>query len=161
MRGAQHIGQVEKGILHAELPRQKWFGLPGIDAKQKVGMALHMGVQGLLIEQRASSDIDQDRVWLHPPKLPFPNQSPGCAGEKEPLYAYQSIIFQYMDGAYSPVCRCSNVHQKLVEVSPDVADSASSPIESRCLCIPLQPHSAVFSAALRPDPACAQLLLKG
>ena len=77
MRGAQHIGQLEKGVLHAEVPMQERFGPPGIDAQQKAGMALHMVVECFLIKNSATGYIHKHGIWLHPCKLIFPNEPSG------------------------------------------------------------------------------------
>ena len=81
MRGAQHVGQIEKGILHAKAPMQERFGPPGIDAHQKGGMAFHMRVKCLLIDNRATGDIHQDGLCFHPGQLLLADESPGGPGE--------------------------------------------------------------------------------
>src|SRR2546423_1074135 len=72
MWGAQHIGQIEKGIFHAKCPMQERFGPPGIDANQKGRMALHMSVERLLIDNRTTSDIHQNGILFHPGQLLLP-----------------------------------------------------------------------------------------
>ncbi len=58
MRGAQDVGQIEKGILHAKLSVKERLRPPRIDANQEVGMALCMVVEGLFIDNSATGYID-------------------------------------------------------------------------------------------------------
>src|SRR5258708_24102150 len=57
------------------------FGPPGINANHKGGMALHMVIECLLINNSATGYIYQNGIWLHPGKLLFPYEPFGGFGE--------------------------------------------------------------------------------
>src|SRR5437588_4486716 len=123
MRGSQHIGQLEKRIVHAKCPMEEGFCPPGIDASHEGWMTLQMGVERLLINNGATSDIHQNGIWLHPCKLLFayePFASPGerqrddhhVAGTQHVLYILQRANEIRRLGACSALIECIDVHAK-------------------------------------------------
>src|SRR5256885_6683315 len=123
MRGSQHIGQLEKRIVHAKCPMEEGFYPPGIDASHKGGMALQMRVKRLLINNGATGSIHQNGIWLHPCQLLFPYEPFGGPGERQrdhhhftgtqhALYVLQRANEIHLLSACSALIDCKDVHAK-------------------------------------------------
>src|SRR6516225_10753250 len=70
-------------------------------------MTLHMSVESLFIENRTPCDIDQNRVMLHPRKLPFPDEPSRSPGEWQADNNHIALAQHSLEIAQRPnkVCR--------------------------------------------------------
>ena len=83
VRGAEQVGQLEERIIGAERRPAARLVPPRVDARREARVVPQVLVQGLLVHDRATGHVDQDRAGLHQAQLAGADQAARARGQRD------------------------------------------------------------------------------